>query len=56
MSLRLPALRERRGDILPLARRAIQACARGAQAALDSVRRRRAQAGASTTGPAMRAS
>jgi two-component system response regulator FlrC len=28
MSLRLPALRERRGDILPLARRAIQACAR----------------------------
>ena len=32
MSLRLPPLRERRGDILPLARRAIQACARGAQA------------------------
>jgi two-component system response regulator FlrC len=31
MSLRLPALRERRGDVLPLARRAIQACARGAQ-------------------------
>jgi two-component system response regulator FlrC len=31
MSLRLPALRERRGDILPLARRAIQACTRGAQ-------------------------
>ncbi len=31
MSLRLPALRERRGDILPLARRAIQACARGPQ-------------------------
>jgi two-component system response regulator FlrC len=31
MSLRLPALRERRGDILPLARRAIQACARGSQ-------------------------
>jgi two-component system response regulator FlrC len=29
MSLRLPALRERRGDILPLARRAVQACARG---------------------------
>jgi len=29
MSLRLPALRERRGDIVPLARRAIQACARG---------------------------
>ena len=35
MSLRLPALRERRGDILPLARRAIQACTRGAQAALS---------------------
>jgi two-component system, response regulator FlrC len=35
MSLRLPALRERRGDILPLARRAIQACARGGQAALS---------------------
>src|SRR5580693_7312032 len=35
MSLRLPALRERRGDILPLARRAIQACARGAQADLS---------------------
>src|ERR1700689_1283741 len=34
MSLPLPALRERRGDILPLARRAIQACARGTQAAL----------------------
>jgi two-component system response regulator FlrC len=34
MSLRLPALRERRGDILPLAHRAIQACARGSQAAL----------------------
>ncbi len=31
MSLRLAALRERRGDILPLARRAIQACARGSQ-------------------------
>jgi two-component system response regulator FlrC len=30
MSLRLPALRERRGDILPLARRAIQVCVRGA--------------------------
>lgn len=29
MSLRLPALRERRGDIVPLARRAIQACACG---------------------------
>jgi two-component system response regulator FlrC len=35
MSLRLPALRERRADILPLARRAIQACARGSQAALS---------------------
>jgi two-component system, response regulator FlrC len=35
MSLRLPALRERRGDILPLARRAIQACARGSRAALS---------------------
>ncbi len=35
MSLRLPALRERRGDILPLARRAIQACARASQAALS---------------------
>jgi two-component system response regulator FlrC len=32
MSLRLPALRERRGDILPLARRTIQACARGTRA------------------------
>jgi len=32
MSLRLPPLRERRGDILPLARRAIQACARGSHA------------------------
>jgi two-component system response regulator FlrC len=31
MSLRLPALRDRPGDILPLARRAIQACARGGQ-------------------------
>ena len=31
MSLRLPPLRERRGDILPLARRAIAACARGNQ-------------------------
>jgi two-component system response regulator FlrC len=28
MSLRLPALRERRGDILPLARHALSACAR----------------------------
>jgi len=35
MSLPLPPLRERRGDILPLARRAIQACARGGQAALS---------------------
>jgi two-component system response regulator FlrC len=34
MSLRLPALRERSGDILPLAHRAIQACARGSQASL----------------------
>jgi len=34
MSLRLPALRERRGDILPLAYRAIGACARGSQASL----------------------
>ncbi len=34
MSLRLPALRERRGDILPLARRAMQSCARGAQTPL----------------------
>ena len=34
MSLRLPALRERRGDILPLARRAMQACARPGTAAL----------------------
>ena len=34
MSLRLPALRERPGDILPLALRAIQACARGTQASL----------------------
>jgi two-component system, response regulator FlrC len=35
MSLRLTPLRERRGDILPLARRAIQACARGGQVALS---------------------
>jgi two-component system response regulator FlrC len=35
MSLRLPALRERRGDILPLARRALLACARPGQAALS---------------------
>jgi two-component system response regulator FlrC len=34
MSLRLPALRERRGDILPLARRAMQSCARGTQTPL----------------------
>jgi two-component system response regulator FlrC len=34
MSLRLPALRERRGDILPLARRAARACARGGQTAV----------------------
>lgn len=31
MSLRLPPLRERPGDILPLARRALQACARAGQ-------------------------
>jgi two-component system, response regulator FlrC len=35
MSLKLPALRERRGDILPLARRTMQACARGSQAPLS---------------------
>src|SRR5579859_8122477 len=35
MSLPLPPLRERRGDILPLARRAMQACARAGQAALN---------------------
>jgi two-component system, response regulator FlrC len=35
MSLRLSALRERRGDILPLARRAIQACVRGTQTPLS---------------------
>jgi two-component system response regulator FlrC len=34
MSLRLPPLRERRGDILPLARRAMHACARPGTAAL----------------------
>jgi len=34
MSLRLPALRERRGDIIPLAQRAMLACARAGQAAL----------------------
>jgi two-component system response regulator FlrC len=35
LSLRLPPLRERFGDILPLARRAMQTCARGGQAALS---------------------
>jgi len=35
MTLRLPALRERRGDILPLAHRAMQACARAGQASLS---------------------
>jgi two-component system, response regulator FlrC len=35
MSLRLPPLRERPRDILPLARRAIQACARGGQVAVS---------------------
>jgi two-component system, response regulator FlrC len=35
MSLRLLPLRERCGDILPLARRAVQACARGGQAAVS---------------------
>jgi two-component system, response regulator FlrC len=35
MSLRLPALRERRGDIVPLAQRAVLACARAGQAALS---------------------
>jgi two-component system response regulator FlrC len=35
MSLRLPPLRERRGDILPLARRALQSCARGGQMSLS---------------------
>jgi two-component system response regulator FlrC len=34
MSLKLPPLRERRGDILPLARRAMHACARPGTAAL----------------------
>src|ERR1700734_1134132 len=34
ISLRLPPLRERRGDILPLARRAIQACTRDGQVSL----------------------
>ena len=32
LSIRLPPLRERRGDILPLARRALAACARGDRA------------------------
>jgi two-component system response regulator FlrC len=35
MTLRLPPLRERPGDILPLARRAMLACARGGQVALS---------------------
>jgi two-component system response regulator FlrC len=35
MSLRLPPLRERPGDILPLAQRAMHACARAGQAALS---------------------
>ncbi|MEP6548271.1 MAG: sigma-54 dependent transcriptional regulator [Gammaproteobacteria bacterium] len=35
MSLRLTPLRERCGDILPLAQRAVQACARGGHAALS---------------------
>jgi two-component system response regulator FlrC len=35
MSLRLPPLRERRGDILPLARRAMSSCARGGQLSLS---------------------
>jgi two-component system response regulator FlrC len=35
MSMRLPPLRERRLDVLPLARRAMQACARAGQAALS---------------------
>jgi two-component system response regulator FlrC len=35
MSLRLPALRERRGDILPLARRAMLACVRGGNMSLS---------------------
>jgi two-component system response regulator FlrC len=34
MSVRLPPLRERRGDILPMARRAIQTCARSGAPAL----------------------
>ncbi len=34
MSLHLPGLRERRGDILPLARRALDACARSGRPAL----------------------
>ena len=35
MSLRLPSLRERRGDILPLARRAMQACMRSGQLSMS---------------------
>jgi two-component system response regulator FlrC len=35
LSLRLPPLRERRGDILPLARRAMQACAGAGRAAVS---------------------
>ncbi len=35
MSLHLPALRERRGDILPLARRALDSCARSGRPALE---------------------
>ena len=35
MTVRLAGLRERRGDILPLARLAIQGCARGGQAAVS---------------------
>jgi two-component system response regulator FlrC len=35
MSLQLPSLRERRGDILPLARRALAACARSERPALE---------------------
>jgi two-component system response regulator FlrC len=35
MSLHLPGLRERRGDILPLARRALDGCARSGRPALE---------------------
>jgi len=55
MSLRLPALRERRGDILPLARRAIQACARAITRRLRSRRPRNACCW-NTPGREMRAS